>query len=444
MSWYSKVAWSEGLFLRQHHLQQSDRYLEKFIQNRARYSSPYPWGFTHLEIDKDLAEQNRFGLRRATGIFQDGTPFDLPGTGPLPTPIDVPEGADRQLVWLTLPTQMVNSCDVDMQESTSGSRYVRELETIIDSSSRMQVEEQIEVAHSRISLDIRTTEKAGFDCLKIAQIQEVRDKTIVLDETFAPPVLTLQSHPVAMGWLDRVIGWVETKLEMLSRYAADPSARGGFQTLDYFMLQVLNREINVLKQLRHSKYVHPAQFHEELLRLSGELWTFSSAQRRAPEYAAFDQDNLETVMEPLLADIQRLLSLDISRAIRIDLVERAPNAFAAAVTDRSLFRNATFVIEVAASQQQTLIQDNFPALCKVGPNTKMDDIVRKHLPGIELIHMPTPPRQIRTISDHVYFRLDNRSPLWPEFSTASSIGLHFAGDWPDLQLDLWAIMEDRR
>jgi type VI secretion system protein ImpJ len=34
--------------------------------------------------------------------------------------------------------------------------------------------------------------------------------------------------------------------------------------------------------------------------------------------------------------------------------------------------------------------------------------------------------------------------LWPEFSVASGLGLHFAGDWPDLQLDLWAIMEDRR
>jgi hypothetical protein len=24
------------------------------------------------------------------------------------------------------------------------------------------------------------------------------------------------------------------------------------------------------------------------------------------------------------------------------------------------------------------------------------------------------------------------------------MGLHFAGEWPGLQLDLWAIMEDRR
>ena len=33
--------------------------------------------------------------------------------------------------------------------------------------------------------------------------------------------------------------------------------------------------------------------------------------------------------------------------------------------------------------------------------------------------MPTPPRQIRAVSDHVYFYLDKSSPLWPEFSVAS-------------------------
>ena len=90
------------------------------------------------------------------------------------------------------------------------------------------------------------------------------------------------------------------------------------------------------------------------------------------------------------------------------------------------------------------IQHQFPNLFKVGPNTKMNEIVHAHLPGVSLVHLPTPPPQIRAITDHVYFYLDRKSPLWPEFSTASSIGMHFSGDWPELQLELWAILEDRR
>jgi type VI secretion system protein ImpJ len=59
MSWYSKVVWSEGLFLRQHHLQQHDRYVEHLVDMRVRSVSPYPWGFSAIEIDRDLAQQNK-------------------------------------------------------------------------------------------------------------------------------------------------------------------------------------------------------------------------------------------------------------------------------------------------------------------------------------------------------------------------------------------------
>jgi type VI secretion system protein ImpJ len=443
MSWYSKVAWSEGLFLRQHHLQQGDRYVEQFIENRTRNISPYPWGFAAIEIDRDLAHQNKFALRRASGIFQDGTPFDMPGSSPLPLAIDLPAGTEKQLIWMTMPAASVNSREVDMAEATSGSRYVRDIETVIDSSSGLHVEEEVEVAHPRISFEVRKTPKAGFHCLKVARVLEVRDKSVIFDETFAPPVLVSRAHPVVAGWLDRVIGWSETKLETLARYAADPSSGGGLQSFDYFMLQMLNREINVLRHMRHSRYTHPVDVYQELLRISGELWTFSP-KRLAPEYAEYDHDSPEAAFEPVLADIQRLLSLDIGRAIRLNLTELTANAYMAQVPDRTLFRNATFVIEVAASKSLTQIQQQFPALCKIGPNTKMKEIVQTHLPGVEIIHIPTPPRQIRSVSDHVYFYLDKSSPLWPEFSVASGLGLHFAGDWPDLQLDLWAIMEDRR
>ncbi|KRA53071.1 type VI secretion protein [Devosia sp. Root635] len=443
MSRYSKVTWSEGLFLRQHHLQQADRYTEQLVENRARYASPYPWGFATLEIDTDLSQRNKFGLRRVSGIFQDGTPFDMPGTSPLPEPIDVPEGSDKLSVWLTVPAAMAGGREVDMADNASGSRFVRELETITDSTSSMHVEQEIEVAHLRVAYDIGKTARSGFHCLKLARILEVRDKSVLFDPAFAPPALVTHAHPVIAGWVDRAIGWMDTKLESLSRYAADPSSGGGLQTVDYFMLQTLNREINVLKHLRNSRYVHPERLYSELLRLAGELWTFSPS-RLAPAYPAYDQDELANTFEPLLADIQRLLSIDVGRAVHLDLTLLAPNAYGATVTDRTLFRNATFVIEVAADMPLTQIQQQFPALCKIGPNTRMTDIVQTHLPGIDIIHMPTPPRQIRSVTDHVYFYLDKSSSLWPEFSTASGMGLHFAGEWPNLKLELWAIMENRQ
>ncbi|SON55888.1 type VI secretion protein, family [Hartmannibacter diazotrophicus] len=443
MSWYSKVVWSEGLFLRQHHLQQNDRYLEHQIDLRTRQMSPYPWGFAEISYDRDLAQQNKFALRSASGIFQDGTPFDLPSTSPLPEPIDIPEGADQLTVYLTLPVASANMREIDMAESLHGSRYVRDVEPLIDSASQMQVEETIEVAHPRLAYDLRKSPKPGFHCLAVARIIDVRDNTFLTDDRFAPPMLACHGHPVVSGWIERVIGWVDVRLQELSRYAADASSGGGLQTFDYFMLQLLNRQINVLKHLRRSKYVHPEQLYVELLGLAGELATFTTS-RLAAEYPPYDHDNLLQTFEPLLSDIQRFLSIDVGRAIRLDLTQMAANAYVAQVVDRSLFANATFVLEVSANMPLRDIQMQIPDLCKVGPKSRMREIVLSNLPGIQLVQMPTPPRQIRVLTNHVYFYLDKSSPLWPEFSAAASIGIHFSGEWPNLELDLWAILEEQR
>ena len=444
MSWYTKVAWSEGLFLRPHHLQQNDRYHEHLLESRVRHATPYPWGFSELEIDRDLAQQSKFALRRAAGVMPDGTPFSIPNDSPLPPAIVVPETAAGQIVWLSMPIGAANTREADDREAESAARYIIGAETFIDSSSTLRIEEEIDVAFPRLGFELRKTSKPGYIGLGIAKITEVRDKTIVFDEKYVPPVLVCQAHPGVAGWIDRAIGWIDNKLEELARYAADPSAGGGLQSVEYLVLQLLNRHIAVLKHFSGSSYVHPERLFEEFLRLVGELATFATPERRAREYPRYDQDDLENVFGPVMRDLQDFLSARLGRrAIRLEIIERAQNAFVSPIRDRSLFRNATLLLEVTARRPLVEIQNDFPHLFKVGPNTKMNEIVHANLPGVPLVHLPTPPPHIRAITDHVYFYLDRKSPLWPEFSVAASIGMHFAGDWPELELHLWAILEDR-
>jgi type VI secretion system protein ImpJ len=439
------VAWLEGLFLRPQHLQQTDRYLEHLVESRVRHSTPYPWGFSHLEIDLDLAQQSKFAVRRAVGVMPDGTPFDVPGDSPLPPPVDVPDSATKQIAWLSLPVQAPNTREVDLGTADSASRFFTGAEIFIDSTASLRLEQEIDVAYPRLTFDLRKTPKPGYISLAVAEITEVSDKKIIFDPKFVPPVLTCAAHGVVQGWIDRIIGWVENKLEELARYAADPTAGGGLQSVDYFVLQLLNRHIPVLRHLRASNYVHPERLYQDLLLLAGELATFATQERRAHTYPNYDHDHLEPTFQPLIADIQEFLSANWSRrAIRLEIIQRSQNAFISTIRDRALFRNASFILEVESRRPLTEVQSQFPNLFKVGPDTKMREIVYQHLPGIPLVHLPTPPPQIRAITDHVYFYLDRKSPLWPEFSLASAIGMHFSGDWPDLQLELWAILEGAR
>src|ERR1700674_3095284 len=125
MSRYTKVAWTEGLFLRPHHFQQNDRYHEHLLESRVRHATPYPWGFSYLEIDHDLAQQSKFSLRRASGVMPDGTPFDIPMDSPIPAPINIPDNAAGQIACLSLPVAAPNTREIDDQDADSASRYVR-------------------------------------------------------------------------------------------------------------------------------------------------------------------------------------------------------------------------------------------------------------------------------------------------------------------------------
>jgi type VI secretion system protein ImpJ len=77
VSVYNKVVWSEGLFLRPHHFQQQDRYFERYVETRCQALVPHSWGFTELEIERDLLSIGKFGLRRAAAS-SDGTPVRMP------------------------------------------------------------------------------------------------------------------------------------------------------------------------------------------------------------------------------------------------------------------------------------------------------------------------------------------------------------------------------
>ncbi|MDO5603699.1 MAG: type VI secretion system baseplate subunit TssK [Paracoccus sp. (in: a-proteobacteria)] len=441
MSWYSKVAWKEGLFLQPHHLQQADRYQENLLRARTRVITPYPWGVVELALDRDAAQQGRIALRAVSGVFPDGTPFEAPGTGPLPAAVAVPEDAAGMTIWLTLPDMSPNTRDAaPLDEEGTTTRWGILAETVSDSASPMRIEQVLELAVPRLEVVIRRTPRPGYQNLPLARISEVRDGVITLDETVPPPALVIGAHPQLSGYLSRVLGWVEARLETLARYAADPSAGGGMQAADYLMLMALNRSIGHLRHMSRAAAVHPERLYCALVSLAGELSTFDG-NRLAPDYAAYDHDDPKASFGPVVADIQRLLARDMGRAIRLPLRQVRQNSYLAEVPDRNLFREATFVVEVESAKPLGQVQAQFPELCKVGPNTRMAEIVNNNLPGIPLAHMPNPPRQIRVLSTNVYFRMEKNVPLWREFSTAPAIGMHFAGDWPELKLELWAIPE---
>jgi type VI secretion system protein ImpJ len=440
MSWFSKVAWREGMFLQPQHLQQQDRYHEYLLDARTRAMTPYPWGVLEMAVDTSLLQQGRVGFSRLLAFFPDGAVVDLPQAGPLPDAAEVPGDAAGRYVWLTLPDLKAGKREVAAATEEGASRYVLAAQSVIDSTADGHAEQTVELAHPRAELVVRETRRKGYQCLPLARIIEVRDGVVTLDIKHIPPAVSIHAHSELAGVLNSVIGLIGAKHGELERYAADPVSAGTMTPLDFVTLQILNREIGPLRHFQHLPHVHPERLYEVLLRIAGELSTVLPGNRMAPHYAPYNHEDLRETFAPLLSDIGRALSVDLGRPHRLKLTQFRPDSYWAPVDNPALFRDASFVIEVSTNRPLAEVQAMFPQLCKIGPTTAMETIVNSGTPGIPISHLPN-PRGIRVLDKNVYFVLDKSTPLWAEFSRDPNIGLQFAGDWPELQLEIWAIPE---
>src|SRR5258708_12715656 len=120
MTWTNRVVWLEGMFLRAQHVQQQDRWLEALVRDRSVALRPHAWGLTEGAINRKLLATGQFALANSAGVFEDGTPFALPGETDQPVPLEVPESTRNAIVYLVLPVRQAGSVEVAANGSSEG------------------------------------------------------------------------------------------------------------------------------------------------------------------------------------------------------------------------------------------------------------------------------------------------------------------------------------
>ena len=127
-------------------------------------------------------------------------------------------------------------------------------------------------------------------------------------------------------------------------------------------------------------------------------------------------------------------------AIPIELQDRKFGVRVAVIADKELLRNATFVLAVAAQIPGEALRARFPTQTKIGPVERIRDLVNLQLPGVTMRPLPVAPRQIPYHAGFNYFELETRgNEMWKQLETSGGLAMHIAGEFPGLELELWAI-----
>lgn len=444
MVWRDKVVWQEGMFLRAQHFQQQDRHTEHLVQARAAPLRAHPWGVTELSIDRNLLASGRFALSSAAGIMEDGTPFSIPATADPPLPLDLPEGLRNVVVHLALPLYQDGRPEVTMSEESQDAvraRFGLRLFEAFDTHSDSTIAAEIGVGRPRLRLMLATEDLAGYSCMPLTRIAEVpADRRTQLDELFIPPCLQISAAPVLSNFVAELVGMLTQRADVLAQRMGQPGAHGVADVGDFLLLNILNGWQPVLAHWADSGNVHPETLYTALAQLAGELATFYATDKRATSYPSYRHNDLQRSFTPVISDLRRYLGSDIvTKATRIDLKDRGWGFHTGAIMDRNLLRSAQFVLIVAADIPGEQLRRVFPNQVKIGTVEEIKQLVNVAVPGVVLRALPVAPKQIPFNAGAAYFELDRGSPYWQKMLNSGGFGIHVAGDFPNLNMQLWAI-----
>jgi type VI secretion system protein ImpJ len=441
VSWTNRVVWQEGMFLRSQHFQQQDRWLEAFMRGRVAALRPHPWGLTQITLDRDLLGTGRFAVAAAAGVFEDGTPFSLPGETEHPAPFEVPENTRGVLVHLALPIRQNGAIEIAAADGSAEGRYKAQSFEAYDTHSASPQAAEVLVGRLKLRYLLDTDDRGGYLCIPVARIMEVSsDKRVTLDDQWLPPVLVCNAVPALAGLITEFAGMIHQRGEAMAARVNAPGARGVAEVADFMLLQAINRWQALLQHWADAANIHPETLYAAYVEMAAELATFTETTRRPNPYPGYRHDDLQRSFAPVIADLRRALSSVIEQnATSIALQERRHGVHVGAILDRNVLRAANFVLSVQADVPSETMRRLFPAQVKIGAVEHIRELVNVALPGIAVRPMPVAPRQIPFYAGASYFELDRNSPHWQQMQTSGGFAIHVSGEFPNLRMELWAI-----
>lgn len=286
MTLWTEIHWSEGMFLRPHHLQGGQRYLESLIRAGMDASRPFAWGFLELEIATEPLENFTLRIDRASLRLKDGSWVRVPDNtevAPLNFKKALEAGGGGVDIFLGVPQMQevrANSVSLETPEETTGSpRYEPHALTRRDENTGANPQ-TLYVRRMRGRLFVQGEDMTGFEVVRVGRVKR-SDRPGALpemDDLGAGPILAAQADAGLSGMLNSLADQVEAKDELMANEARENRmlfTDGVAANTEHLLkLHVLNEARAQLKAMLQCPVLHPFDMFVQLARLIGHLSVF--------------------------------------------------------------------------------------------------------------------------------------------------------------------------
>jgi type VI secretion system protein ImpJ len=446
MKFLSRVVWSEGMYLAPHHFQTQSRYFEDSVRFAIEHAWFEPWGLVHYRLDEDAIENGRVALLSAHGIFEDGLVFAMPECDPLPAERDIREIfsplAESLVVSLAVLKRQPTLANCDLNGDSGSTRY-RAVNRLVRDVNNGVDEKEVKLCEKNIHLLAETAIGENMLSIPVARVRRDGSGHLIYDPDFIPPCTRLTASERLMAFLGQMVEVLEEKRKSLLQPSRSGKFRAGVSQAEvssFWFLHTINDALAWLRHFYLSKRGHPEELFTGLSRMAGALCTFSfdSDPGALPLY---DHRQLDRCFRSLVTHILEHLEIVVhGNTIEVPMRPAGPNLFVGEVSDRRCFARSRWVLGVGSSAGEARVLTHGASIIKVCSQKFVGELVKRAMPGLELIHLPAPPSAISAKPDLQYFSINKAGPCWNHIVESGRVGIYAPNELPDAAVELHIIL----
>jgi type VI secretion system protein ImpJ len=437
------VIWSKGTFLSPQHLQAQERFVEDSARFYLDSLNARSWGFREIQIDAKALSEGRLAITRASGVFPDALPLDVPASEYPPPARALDEcfkdGRQSCMFYLAVPEYLQGGMNISLERGRVSTRFLAQLQMVRDENTGTG-EKPVQVARKNLQILADGENREGSVVLGCVRILRSEAGMYQVDPTYIPPLIDVHAHPTLKRILSNMVELLVTRSGQLSggrrqknQSLADFSAS---DVANFWLLYTVNSHLPVLRHYLESSNIQPELLFNELADLGGALTAFSSkiAPRDLPTYNHEQLGSCFGEMDRLIRIMLETVVPSNFVALPLKLVR--DTIYATSIDKDAYFEGSRFYLAISADIRDADLIDRVPQLLKACAATQIEALIRHALPGLRLQHVPTPPRSIPVKLRHQYFAIESGGQAWESVQRARNFAVYVPAEVLNPQMEL--------
>ena len=444
-----EVHWSEGMFLRPHHLQLAERHRGEQLRQEVRRLQPFFWGILKIDIASDQLENFTFEIRDAEIKLKDGTSLALASNLRLPPrsfKAELDQSGGRMPVYLGIPSWRElegNTLAAGEKPGGQDRRYSVETLEVLDENTGSNAQ-PLDVRRVNGRFFFGGESREGYECLPVALVERSGQgkNTPVLSAEFIPPVTELGAWPVLESLCQSVTNRLEAKHRFLAaeiaegKLTVDSEGTTGWQPI--LKLQILGSFLYLFQQLTRIPRVHPFTVYTEFCRLVGELSMFSG-ERQLPKVPLYDHDNLGPCFFEITHTLEVLAEKIVaSRYLKVDFKIRE-DLLVAELTPEWVAPETELYLLIESDLEEKDVKSRIEVM-KLGAASDIPLLKQRRLFGLDLDMLKRVPSGLPAREDYFYFSIGKDGPYWANVVRDRIIAIAGATD-PKMRFSLYIVLK---